>query len=453
MRRHLSIVLVLLCLMSRAQAGGDTYWTADAQAPAAWAQAGNWSNGVPTSGIDSLCAFAYIDNGGTALVAGNTAVAHLLRVGYFNSGNLHQSDGVFSPTYLYIADRAGSQGLVTYDGTSSSHIYTNMLVVGAAGAGRFVQTGGDLYSHEEIYVGNSQGGTGVLEMSGSSTVRTDWQVRVGYDGTGTFTQSGGQAQAYYGMQLGYQLHGRGSYSISDGNFVATYGEADTYIGYLGQGEVHQTGGHIDFGKRTFVGLQPGSIGTIEKTTGSLYSDEFYVGYYGQGSVIQSGGSTSTASTFAIGNDGNGVYDISGGAMSVGGKLYVGIHGSATLKVSGGDPNLHAGSYSQGPLGLLVSQLQNNGLSLLKVAGAAQLDGTWQILDDNAPFGTFDVLEATGGISGSFDSVMLPSDQWSWGMNSTKLWIEHVPEPLSISLMIGGCAMLAVFRRRSCAPGQ
>ena len=69
-------------------------------------------------------------------------------------------------------------------------------------------------------------------------------------------------------------------------------------------------------------------------------------------------------------------------------------------------------------------------------------------------GRFEVLMATGGISGIFDNVQLPSGEWSWGIDSgTILWVEHVPEPTTLSILallalsLPKRGRLAVLRQR------
>ncbi|GAF95046.1 unnamed protein product, partial [marine sediment metagenome] len=105
------------------------------------------------------------------------------------------------------------------------------------------------------------------------------------------------------------------------------------------------------------------------------------------------------------------------------------------------------NYSLGNSGTLVSEIYANGISLIDVTGSASLYGTWDIVDPgSAPLGTFNVIEADGGIDNYIDTVNLPNTtDWSWGITDTTgtdtLWVQHVPEPGAFLLLgLGGFAL-------------
>jgi hypothetical protein len=65
----------------------STYWQADPAIPASWHDPLNWTAGVPVAGD-----FAYIDNGGTALISANFAAVRVY-AGYDLAGYIEQSGG------------------------------------------------------------------------------------------------------------------------------------------------------------------------------------------------------------------------------------------------------------------------------------------------------------------------------------------------------------------------
>ena len=95
----------------------------------------------------------------------------------------------------------------------------------------------------------------------------------------------------------------------------------------------------------------------------------------------------------------------------------------------------------------MSQIGTNGISTITISGAATLSGTWEVIDFGTPPGTrFNILHATGEISGSFDSVNLPNPNWSWGIDGgTTLWV--VPEPATLTLLALGGLMLTKRKGR------
>ena len=143
----------------------------------------------------------------------------------------------------------------------------------------------------------------------------------------------------------------------------------------------------------------------------------------------------------------GKYVISGGTLQAG-TMSVGTNSSllGTLTVRGNIGSIHLDSYAQLATGTLISEIDSVGLSTIAISGNAALDGDWEVVGLGAGFGRLDVLTATTGIIGGFDTVSLPDGDWSWGIeNGTTLWVEHIPEPATVMLLaIGG---LAILRRR------
>jgi len=299
-----------------------------------------------------------------------------------------------------------------------------------------------------LYLGQDPGESGSVELSGDGQLSTD-QEYVGYEGTGTFSQSGGTHTVNVRFELASQDGSSGTYSLSGGQLSAL-GEM---IGYRGTGAFTQTGGTNTVSSDLSLGDESlGAIGTYELSgTGQLWANYEQVGYDGTGAFTQTGGTHTVSSDLCLGKElgSDGTYTISGGTLDVNGSFYVGA-GTGQFTITGDDPVIDLASFIQNDNGTLSSQFDADGIATIDVSGAATLDGVWNVVDlGGAPLGTFDILVAIGGISGAFDAINLPDGNWSWGISSSSsetLWVQHVPEPATLGmLLIGGLALLS--RRR------
>ena len=132
----------------------------------------------------------------------------------------------------------------------------------------------------------------------------------------------------------------------------------------------------------------------------------------------------------------------------------------TLHIIGAEATISTALYRQGEFGTLVSEVTADGITTIDVHrsysggldGEVYLDGIWRVEDTTAAIGRFDILTAAAGFYGEFDSVELPNDEdWSWGIQDNQtLWLEHVPEPATLSLLVlGGLSLLRRRKRGAC----
>jgi len=200
----------------------------------------------------------------------------------------------------------------------------------------------------------------------------------------------------------------------------------------------------------------------------------------------SGGGTETASGGSIINYGNAVFGSTttggggggsggtggsgsgngggGGGCSVGSVTNL---GSATFlptnPASSGSFNgiiSILGSYTQTQSGVslfyLAGYQQASGYSFLQISGSAVLEGQIQVdlLNAFQPVAgsTFDILEATGGITLNSDLTMDLPQGFDYALvdNGTVLELtdtQAAPEPSTLGLLVGGFGSLLAFRRR------
>jgi len=337
-------------------------------------------------------------------------------------------------------------------------------------------------------------GATVLWQAGTG----DWSVDANWDGgepvSGDVTsiRNGGTAQVTssgeitYDLTVGYQSGEVGTLDISGGSLtvehyltLARYGTGASTVGtvnmtggtisavreYIGDGAganggvFNHSGGTNTVSDYLPIGDDASSTGAynlsgtgILNLTGSTAEFGMTVGNNGTGTFNQTGGTINGDRKVKVGRYGTGTYAISGGTMDVF-KLEISdnVSGSGTFKVTGDDATINLDWYvSRGGNGTLVSELDADGLSTINVTDKALLSGTWNVTDLGAVAGTYNVLVAADGFDGtSFDTVNLPSDDWSWGIDGgTTLYVEYIPEPATLSLLlVGGLAVLVKRNRK------
>jgi hypothetical protein len=236
-----------------------------------------------------------------------------------------------------------------------------------------------------------------------------------------------------------------------------------YIARNTNGRFNQTGGSMSASSLT-IGTSTGNsrvsgIYTISGGSLSLDSSLTRGSTQGMGTVQQTGGQVMVGTTLTIGTGGHGgpplgIYQISAGTLSAGNITAGGMYATGTFEVFGSDANINAGGLSLasntgGALGQLFSHVEADGLSTIWITGTASLRGTWEVFDDGAPLGQWNVLTAASGISAPA-TVVLPDTNWSWGIdNGNTLWAQHVPEPSSLILVsvVALGLLVRVWQRR------
>lgn len=221
--------------------------------------------------------------------------------------------------------------------------------------------------------------------------------------------------------------------------------ATIWMGYNANGRFVQEGGTVTTDDMMLgngsSNSKPKPQVSYEISGGSLTvtNDLAVAAYRSIADFVQTGGSVTVGDELLVGTsyDGpHGAYRISGGSLSAGAVRIA--HGSSVgvLEVVGDDAVIHAGQLTMSDEAQLISHVEGDGLSTIELSQFAQLRGIWQVCDDHAPLGYWDVITAAQDITTIEWTVELPNDNWSWGIDDgNTLWVQHVPEP-SIFILLG-----------------
>jgi T5SS/PEP-CTERM-associated repeat protein len=242
---------------------------------------------------------------------------------------------------------AGSTGTYSLSGTGALTANQSEYV-GLSGTGTFTQLAGTntITSASAFFIlGLNSGSTGTYNLSGTGTLLSNSNLRVGDIGTGFFNQTGGTYNNGASLYLGYNASGGGgTYTLSAGTLTwfGSGANGAEYVGYGSTGTFNQSGGtNTVWGTGLHIGTLAGSTGLYTLSAGWLGSEGGEViGDFGTGTLTQTGGfnGTGSGSDIFLGyNAGsNGIYNLSGtGELNSGHDLYIGFGGAGTLNQNGG----------------------------------------------------------------------------------------------------------------------
>jgi outer membrane autotransporter protein len=262
-----------------------------------------------------------------------------LRVGDFGTGTLNIDDGgTVTNTMGYIARAAGSQGAVTVTGQGSLWNNASHLFVGDKGkASLDIRDGGKVDSLYGI-LGSEAGSYGAASVSGPGSTWTSPEILfVGVKGEGVLDiENGGKVTSTKGI-VGRDGNATGKGTVK----VSGPGSAWENQGYLifgGRGTGTLT--LENEGKITsdslFIGLEPGSTGSVHVTTNarSENSGDLEVGVMGNGTLtVDQGGQVSSAKA-TIGIQDSGSATVAGPRSSLTtGLLSIGVNSTGTLTLT------------------------------------------------------------------------------------------------------------------------
>ena len=280
--------------------------------------------------------------GGYNLSGGNVASTDLF-VGNLGLGTFTQSAGTLANNqHFYVGVGVGGSGTVTLSGgtmnlTDIPNFTTSDVIIGDAGDGTFIHSGGDNFGADIIHLGVQASSHGTYHLSGSATLSTE-VMEVGEAGTGTFLQEGASSLTVRELDLGTD-NGTGTYTVHGGSLSATGGITVSTGDVGSHGTFTADGGSIVTGGLT-VGLYGEGAVSISNTAQLTVNGDETVGQFGRGTLDQGAVSHTVSGGMTVGSAGHVTLN-TGGTLAVGGTLLVsGANGSDTglFDQLGGDVN-------------------------------------------------------------------------------------------------------------------
>jgi len=417
--------------------GGDQNLTVGGGLTVGYDSAAAMSNSDGTLYSQSAYLGQQADGEGTMTVAGAAAGwsnPGAVEVGYYGKGHVTLSGGATVNTgAVNVGRHAGSNASLTVEG-GSTWTATAPLTVGHAGDGELtVQTGGTVCSAGGD-VGNSSTGYGAVTIDGDGASWSAAGLQLGHAGVGHLLVTGGGVLSTAWANLGRSVDAIGIAVVESGS-TWTASEA-VHVGHTGSGTLVVRSGAELSTAGVYVARTAGSAGelTIEDA-GSTWTSSGSAQVGGDGVVsggsgilnIRAGASVDIADTLKIWDASTVTFDgdtldvvlldvsepgaifcwtdgrlqvdtVRGDLFNNGGTLAPG-HSVGTTTV--------AGDYVQHTTGTLMMELAAADLAdLLAVDGTATLGGELAITDlyGASSSDTWTILTATGGISGSFDTI-------------------------------------------------
>ena len=296
----------------------------------AWMKVDNGIYNLANTGTPGPGITGYAQGSGSLNATGNLLIAAF---GDNRTATVNiNTDGTLAvSSELFVGDSTGSQGALNLEA-------------------------GNVTLNNTTYIGNNRG-TGTVTMTGGAMIKAGGgQLLVGQNnGVGRVLQSGGTISANSEVYIGnnnagsgsYTLNGTGSLSISnelvvgrelgtgvlnvDGGTITTEGNGNMYVGRRnGVGTLNQTAGTLNVNREFGVGTRDGDqggIGAYNLSGGALAAtNNIFVGKEAAsfGTMIMTAGTVTGRDKLIIGdNGGEGLLAQSGGTIEVQNEIYVG----------------------------------------------------------------------------------------------------------------------------------
>jgi hypothetical protein len=436
-----------------------------------WSDPLNWTGGVPVGNT-----WAVIDD--FTINATPGALVGLLDVGFApgKTGNLTISTGADlssgNPGGFRVGQQAGSTGVVTMTGGSAtangaldSGLVNGDIIIGDNGKGTWTMSDGTLTTKDEILIGGFSGsGDGALSVGGGS-VSVGRGLVVGLFGAkGTLDVSGGTINI--NRDLLSSIGGGVPSTLTQSGGTINVGQ-HFIQGLAGPSTYTQTGGavNVNGANSRLTVAENNTSASWDLVNGSITSTHIFLGDFdnSHGTMKVSGGSIALRGNLSVGGAlaSNAAVFPPGFALNADGTLIV--SGSAsTIDVAGNllanpadNPRVGGGGEHNDST-LIFEILDNSGISIVDVAGIANLHGAQidvDLLGGSFALGTtFDLITAT---SISNDYVQALEDVGNFhlaivsGGNGQILQATLVPEPSCALLLVVGLAGYVGRRRCGC----
>jgi T5SS/PEP-CTERM-associated repeat protein len=308
-----------------------------------------------------------------------------------------------------------SSGLAWIEDTGSTWDVLNNLVIGDFGAGDLVLWPGATVNALQVFIGDEPSGDGEVSLAGAigdpATLNVTGAAVVGSFGSGSLLVEGTSTVTTGDLlTVGQQPGSSGDLTVSNGPTVNI--GAALSIGDGGDATAFIDGATVT-ASAVNIGFDAGSSGEVVLGPGGVLDSGSFLrvgsANGGVGSLILQSGSTATAASNVSVHANSfvrGVGTIDGGLSNIAGTVEPGFS-AGRIEVTGGFVNLPDGRLSM-EIGGRAAGIDHDQLG---VTGSANLDGQLTVLLTGGfvpiPGDAFKLIEANGGVLGSFDSTSLP----------------------------------------------
>jgi len=336
-------------------------------------------------------------------------------VGYSGIGSVSVTNGAdVVGDYVSFGRNLGSSATVVVDGAGSTWMNIGDLYVGEQGTADLTISNGAAFGNAVAYIGYDTDAVGTVTVDGAGTTWTNGStVYVGEDGTGTLTIANGGTVSVGGpatLVLGNTSGSAGTLNIgaASGDTATAAGTLDAAFVQFGTGTGEIVFNHTNTGYN-FDAIISGDSEVVVESGETVFN----------GAHTYTGPTTLSGGTLIV--NGSIVSDVLGNEGRIGGTGSVGnlsVTNDTTLAPGNSVGTLSAGDVIFGSASLYEVELNDGGFvagtnnDLLDASGVANLFGGWiHVLPENGTddgstytYGTYTILTAAGGVSGTFDDV-------------------------------------------------
>ncbi len=274
------------------------------------------------------------------------ATNDLTKIGNFGVGQLNQSGGTSSFSFLSLGDNFGGLGTLNISGgqlTVTPGSATDFTRIGNYGIAQFNISGGIVWLRGGFHIADNAPATGNVLMTGGQLFSTNDLVAIGRYGTGSFTIT--NATAYFtNASVGRHTAAIGTLNVQPN--ASVFCVDDLSIGRFTNaiGHVVVSGGLLSLtNDNIWVGRE--GIGDLTVSGGTVRARSMFVGRSEDGtntpsgSVNLNGGTTSISSNLIIGTSllSTGQVSVAGGNLSI-----TNLAGNARLTLAQGTFTLGSG---------------------------------------------------------------------------------------------------------------